>query len=136
MPHLHFVDRYFNLIYCGSVFTHIDDLAEAWLLELRRILSPHGRAYLTIHDNHTIELFDRPDQDHSLGKRMKDNDLYNKSKNSLGMLAIGRDFQSLIFYDIDYFCKTLSSMYEILSVTPEGHGYQTGIVVRRKGSVQ
>jgi len=136
MPHLPFEDRYFNLIYCGSVFTHIDDLAEAWLLELRRILSPNGRAYLTIHDNHTIELFDRPDQDHSLGKRMKDNDLYNKSKNSLGMLAIGRDVQSLIFYDIDYFCKTLSSMYEILSVTPEGHGYQTAILVRRKGSIQ
>ena len=26
VPHLPFEDRYFNLIYCGSVFTHIDDL--------------------------------------------------------------------------------------------------------------
>jgi hypothetical protein len=38
-PHLPFEDGYFNLVYCGSVFTHISDLADAWLLELKRILS-------------------------------------------------------------------------------------------------
>src|SRR5262249_5786559 len=42
-PHLPFEDRYFGLIYAGSVFTHIDDLADAWLLELRRVLRPGGR---------------------------------------------------------------------------------------------
>src|SRR6202035_4139054 len=37
-PHLPFEDRYFDLIYCGSVFTHIDDLADAWFLEIKRIM--------------------------------------------------------------------------------------------------
>jgi ubiquinone/menaquinone biosynthesis C-methylase UbiE len=37
-PHLPFKDEYFDLIYCGSVFTHIDDLAYTWLLELKRIM--------------------------------------------------------------------------------------------------
>lgn len=36
-PHLPFEDNYFDLVYAGSVFSHIDDLADAWLLELRRI---------------------------------------------------------------------------------------------------
>src|SRR6516225_977879 len=55
-PHLPFEDGYFDLIYCGSVFTHIADLADAWLLELKRILKPGGRLYITIHDKHTIDL--------------------------------------------------------------------------------
>jgi SAM-dependent methyltransferase len=45
-PHLPFEDRYFDLIYCASVFTHIDDLADAWLLELRRIMRPGGEPTL------------------------------------------------------------------------------------------
>jgi len=31
-PHLPFEDRYFDFIYCASVFTHIDDRADDWLL--------------------------------------------------------------------------------------------------------
>lgn len=47
-PHLPFKDEYFDLIYCGSVFTHIDNLAYAWLLELKRITSPSGKIYATV----------------------------------------------------------------------------------------
>ena len=53
-PHLPFEDRYFGLIYAGSVFTHIDDLADAWFMELRRVLRPGGRLYITVHDQDTI----------------------------------------------------------------------------------
>jgi len=55
-PHLPFEDRYFDLIYCASVFTHIDDLADAWLLELKRVMRPGGHAYVTVHDKHTQDL--------------------------------------------------------------------------------
>jgi hypothetical protein len=33
-------DQSSDLVYCGSVFTHIDDLADTWFLELHRILRP------------------------------------------------------------------------------------------------
>jgi SAM-dependent methyltransferase len=56
VPHLPFEDRYFDLVFAGSVFTHIDDLVDAWILELRRILKVGGRLFLTIHDN---ELFSK-----------------------------------------------------------------------------
>ena len=55
-PHLPFADNYFDVIYAGSVFSHIDDMADAWFLELRRIMRPDGRLYVTIHDNYTIEV--------------------------------------------------------------------------------
>ena len=51
-----FEDNYFDLVYGISVFTHISDLADAWFLELLRVLRPGGHAYLTIHDEHTVEL--------------------------------------------------------------------------------
>lgn len=41
-PHLPFEDNYFDLVYSGSVFTHITDLADTWLLELRRIVRRGG----------------------------------------------------------------------------------------------
>jgi SAM-dependent methyltransferase len=55
-PHLPFEDDTFDLVYCGSVFTHIAEMADAWLLELRRITRPYGLIYITIHDEHSIEI--------------------------------------------------------------------------------
>lgn len=37
-PHLPIPDHSFDYIYAGSVFTHIYDLTDAWLLELGRVL--------------------------------------------------------------------------------------------------
>ncbi len=55
LPHLPFADGYFHCIYAGSVFTHIADFEEAWLLELARVLSPDGFAVLTFHPERTWE---------------------------------------------------------------------------------
>ena len=48
-PHLPVEDRFFDVICAFSVFTHIDDFEDLWLLELRRVLRPGGIAFLTIH---------------------------------------------------------------------------------------
>ena len=43
----------FDLIYGLSVFTHLpEELADAWLKELHRVLKPGGYAYLTTHGAH------------------------------------------------------------------------------------
>ena len=132
IPHLPFEDRSFQFIYCGSVFTHIDDLADAWLLELRRILSPGGRLYLTIHDTHTIELFEGGGYDHAeIVSRTKSREIYQKSKHSFGMFTAGRDNNSQVFYDTDYFSKILRPMFDLISVTPEAYFYQTAFLLKR-----
>jgi SAM-dependent methyltransferase len=59
-PHLPFEDNSFDVAYCSSVFTHMIDLADATLLELRRILRPGGLAYVTVHDERSVNsLFTR-----------------------------------------------------------------------------
>jgi SAM-dependent methyltransferase/ketosteroid isomerase-like protein len=133
VPHLPFEDRSFALIYCGSVFTHIDDLADAWLLELHRILAPDGRLYVTLHDNHTIELFDSGKYDSAdIVVRIKSHRTYQRAKNDFGMFTIGRDARSQVFYHIDYFQKMLQPMFEVASITTEAYFYQTALVLKRR----
>lgn len=132
LPHLPFEDRYFDLIYCGSVFTHIDDLTEAWLLELRRILNINGRIFLTIHDHHTMQLLETDYKNSFLAGKMRENEFYMSANRAFKMMTIGRDTNSQVFYDRDYFCKILSQMFEVLVVVPEAYSYQTGIIVTKK----
>jgi SAM-dependent methyltransferase len=49
IPGLPFPEDHFDLIYAGSVFTHIDEFEETWLAELSRVLKPGGVAVLTFH---------------------------------------------------------------------------------------
>lgn len=53
LPSLPIPDDFMDFIYAGSVFTHIGDFEEAWLLELRRILRPNGVAFVTVHTDRT-----------------------------------------------------------------------------------
>jgi SAM-dependent methyltransferase len=48
MPPLRGADDTFDLIYCGSVFSHLTNWA-SWLLELRRILKPGGALVASLH---------------------------------------------------------------------------------------
>jgi ubiquinone/menaquinone biosynthesis C-methylase UbiE len=134
VPHLPFEDRSFHLIYCGSVFTHIDDLADAWLLELRRLLAPDGRLYLTISDEHTLALFDT-DRYKSVRypawiKRQK---VYQDTKDSFDMFTVARDNESQVYYNREYFLRNARSMaFEILSVTEEAYSFQTAVLMKRK----
>lgn len=48
MPPLPEADDAFDLIYCGSVFSHLTNWAP-WLLELRRILKPGGALVASLH---------------------------------------------------------------------------------------
>jgi SAM-dependent methyltransferase len=52
-PPLPLADATVDFIYGLSVFTHIADFEEAWLLELKRILKPGGAAFLTVHTERT-----------------------------------------------------------------------------------
>lgn len=48
-PHLPLPDGSLDVVTAFSVFTHIDQLEDAWLLEIRRVLRPGGLLYLSAH---------------------------------------------------------------------------------------
>jgi ubiquinone/menaquinone biosynthesis C-methylase UbiE len=128
-PHLPFEDQYFDLIYAGSVFTHIDDLADAWFLELRRILKPGGRLYVTMHDEHTIDVLMAENRD--LTKTlMCRKDFFERG--DYGMFTIGRFMRSQVFYDSQFLANRLKPFYELMSVNPRAYDFQTAYLFQRK----
>jgi SAM-dependent methyltransferase len=135
-PHLPFEDGYFDLIYSGSVFTHISDLADAWLLELRRIVRKGGYLYITIHDRRTVEVLLTKYKDHPLFKEFVG--LVRSFCERTGVLSqnyayftILADPISQVFYDEAYLVRKWSQWAEVLSITPEAHYHQAALVLRK-----
>lgn len=132
IPHLPFSDGFFNFIYCGSVFTHLDDLADTWLLELRRILATGGRLFITIHDEATVQQIGHTDG--RLAEQMRQSPTYAKFKDDYEMLVIDRGVWAQVFYDSKIFAARLNSMgFDVLTIEPKAYGYQTGVVLSTKG---
>ena len=131
VPHLPFEDRYFDLIFCGSVFTHIEDIQESWLLELGRVLRPSGKLYVTIHDEHTVSLLDTQARDHWLAKAMQEQPTYRNNKNDFNMIVIGRGASSQVFYNSRYFQSITPPIFRWISLTPEAYGYQSAVILEK-----
>ena len=137
-PHLPFEDNYFDLVYCLSVFTHISDLADAWFLELLRILRPGGHLYVTVHDEHSIELLLGRYRHHETHRYLVDLlEQFDQRTDVLsrdwGYFAILADPAAQIFYNSDYLVAKWSLFAQFLAVEPEASEYQTAVLLR-KGS--
>jgi ubiquinone/menaquinone biosynthesis C-methylase UbiE len=139
LPHLPFEDNFFDLIYAGSVFTHIADLAEMWLLELRRILRPGGRLYITIHDEHTIELIERnPEANSFLDDLLKEFSAHTPfSSSDFSMLAINRTpgpgarGQAQVFYHTDFIRRHWGSFLKVIAIHSEAYGSHSAVVLEK-----
>jgi SAM-dependent methyltransferase len=55
IPHLPLPDDFVDVVSAYSMFTHVDEYEEGWLLELWRVLRPGGLAFLTVHTDETWE---------------------------------------------------------------------------------
>jgi SAM-dependent methyltransferase len=148
VPHLPFEEGSFGLAYCGSLFTHIDDLAEAWFLELHRIIRPGGRLLFSINDRHAVTVLEgrgdaasyprywertggrEPWEAFVAGisaepdfRRFRDGDAW--------MVSMGRDGASHVMWDADVLCERLAYGWRPCSVTPRAYGHQTVILLER-----
>ena len=136
-PHLPFEDNSFDLVYCGSVFTHISDLSDAWFLEIRRILRRGGYVFLTIHDKHTFELmlnkYIHLDRFHDIAAYIKNFDeKTGVSKKDFAYFSIGTDPLSQVYYDADYLIKKWSGFAKMISIHPETYNYQTAVLFQKR----
>jgi SAM-dependent methyltransferase len=148
LPHLPFEDRSFGLVYCGSLFTHIDDLADTWFAELHRILRPGGHLYFSINDRNAVRIFEGEGdpqayprfQERSGGRsgwdrfvadtkaspeyqRFRDGDAY--------MFTRGRSLNSHVMWDSDVLCDRLVWGYRRCAAIPEAYGHQGVVLLER-----
>jgi ubiquinone/menaquinone biosynthesis C-methylase UbiE len=134
IPHLPFEDRYFDLIFCGSVFTHIEDIQQSWLLELGRVLRPSGRLFITVHDEHTVKHFDASYRDHRTAKYMLEQPVYTSNRNNFNMIVVGRGAASQVFYNSHYLKAILPPCLRWVSHTPDAYGYQSAVLLEKLGA--
>ena len=138
-PHLPFEDNYFDIIYAGSVFTHIANLAEAWVLELKRILNPRGRIYITIYDNHSIEILLSCPPDSCLHGTALHEQLvacekekrFTETGFSKIVLSRGLD-DPVVFYDIESLKSTWENLLKVLFIDQEAFDYQTALTLSKR----
>ena len=134
IPHLPFEDRYFDLVFCGSVFTHIEDFQRSWLLELGRVLRPSGRLYITVHDEHTVMQFDASYRNHSFARFIREHPIYASNKDNFNMIVIGRGSASQVFYNSRYLKAILPPCLRWVSHTPVAYGYQSAVLLEKLGT--
>lgn len=128
IPHLPFEDGYFDLIFSGSVFTHIDDLADAWFLELRRLLKPGGFCYVTLHDEHSVQALLRRKKGGQLEGMVE---AHINELNESDVCVLDRDAHSQVFYRQAYLVQKLEKYFRVCSAQPMIYGYQTAIVLQK-----
>lgn len=54
IPSLQLESNSIDIVSAYSVFTHIESMETAWLMEIRRILRPGGMAWITVHTENTL----------------------------------------------------------------------------------
>ncbi len=98
IPHLPFPDAYFDLITAYSVFTHIDLLEEAWLLELRRVLRPGGTIALS---NHSEAVWSSINPDHFMFEALKNSQPTENIEITPEIFSSGMPFPRFGFVSIE-----------------------------------
>ena len=143
LPQLPLEDRSMALVYAYSVFTHIDELELAWLLELRRILRPGGIAYLTVHTENTWEMLApniplyhailRLAPDYPEWKLGPDTFKRPMGTDRLVFAAkTGKAYNVNIFQTTEYLRTTWGRFFEILDFYRAGANYQDVIMLRKR----
>lgn len=131
IPHLPFSDSYFGLIYCGSLFTHIDDLAESWFMEARRILAKDGILFCTLHDEDTLEVLSKKNP-YPITQSISDTLLAVEHTERPDIYVTGQGSDCNVFYKRRYLENILSSFFEIEKTVSSAYGYQTAWVLSKK----
>jgi SAM-dependent methyltransferase len=135
-PHLPFPDAHFDLVYCASVFTHIADLPDAWLLEILRVVRPGGFVYVTLHDQHTVKwlLSDQRGRARLAPLRaalQRFDEETSVLSRPFTVFSIGSGPDAQVFHDSDRLARRWERVATVLSVTPHAHDHQTAMLLRR-----
>jgi SAM-dependent methyltransferase len=134
-PGLPFADGYFDMITAFSVFTHIDDFEDGWLLELSRILKPNGIAYITIHDEAAWEVMPLHLQK-AIGSSPGANGVDFKGPMPSARMVFPAGDQAPyglnVFHRQDHVQRFWDRHFHIVEIIPQGHHFQTVLVLRNR----
>ncbi len=145
-PPLPLRERSIDFFFALSVFTHIADFEEAWLLEIARILKPGGVAFITVHTERTFQeivpghwLYDFLLKRHSVSgpgfhQPLVDDDFLCRKafKDRLVFTNLDNPVNTThVFHQLEYIRKRWGLLFNIEAVIQHAHGrHQDGVVLR------
>ncbi|HET7488974.1 MAG TPA: methyltransferase domain-containing protein [Acidimicrobiales bacterium] len=147
-PHVPFEERSFDLVYGGSVFTHIAELTEAWMLELHRVLRPGGHLYISLNDRAAAAIFEgeataeemegfvervggREAWDNWVATLHADPGYARFLSGEASMLVLGRTTMPHVLWDADVLCDRVAWGFRRRSLTRAGYGHQSTLLLER-----
>ena len=131
-PRLFFEDHFFSLVYCYSVFTHIDDMFLSWICELRRILKPGGFLFATIIDEHAEQLQNA--RNSNIAARRHASPAHQQFREQQGdFVTVGRGVESLVTMRREYAEEIFSTGFDVVDIVDNTMGtIQTALVMKRR----
>lgn len=137
VPSLPLPDNSIDFISAFSVFTHIESMETAWLMEIRRILRPGGLAWITVHTEDTLKEMDetwplwRPVMSHP-----QKNELFDESREFSGNRLVMRwkgdaSYSSNVFYRQNYIRKAWGRIMKIVDVKRRYPNYQDVVLFQK-----
>lgn len=127
-PSLPLPDASMDLIYGNSVFTHIRELFDTWLMELRRVVRPGGLVFTTILDEVAWERC-RASAENPVRKRCATLDFSEPMKDDF--VCYGGAFDPVTFWHTEGVRRRWSFAFEVLAIQEGVVPYQTGVLLRR-----
>lgn len=133
LPHLTFEDRMFDLVTAGSVFSHISEMADAWLLELLRVTKVGGHLYLTIQDEAYVAATKAREDEDWLTPVLADHWPLLDQLDEVGSIVIDRGHpDAMVFYDRTSLLARWSVFAEVVGVVENAYDAQTAVLLRKR----
>jgi SAM-dependent methyltransferase len=123
-PPLPYPGRHFDVIYCLSVFTHLDEaMQDLWLAELSRLLAPGGVVLLTVHSDLAARVLDDPGR----AALQAGGFLHRRSRKLRGIVP---DWYHTTFHSGDYIVQRLTPWFEDIRYETVPDGIQAIVMAR------
>lgn len=129
-PPLPYPNHHFDVIYCLSVFTHLDEaMQDLWLAELSRLLVAGGIVLLTVHSDLAAQVLDAD----GLATLRATGFLHRRSRKLQGIVP---DWYHTTWHSRDYLVQRLAPRFEdIRYETVPGGGPQVIVMARARETV-
>lgn len=138
IPSLPLESNLLDIVSAYSVFTHIEALETAWLMEIRRILRPGGIAWITVHTEGTLTDMTpdwplwSPTMGHPSATTLFDTESRSFAGNRLVLRWLSdRSYSSNVFYKQDYIRGHWGRLMEIVDFRRRHPSYQDVVILRK-----
>lgn len=138
IPALPLPDDSVDLISAFSVFTHIEALESAWLMEMRRILRPGGIAWITVHSELTLQDMNEdwplwiPVMQHPQAASLLDAQRHFRGDRLVLRWLAGRSYSSNVFYKLEYLKRHWGRIFEVAEVRRRCPSFQDVIILKKR----